>query len=317
MKIKSICFFLIICTYNSFAQSKRVAITFDDAPFIQWSPKTPVAELKKSNQKILDALTKYNVPAAVFINESPLIKEGETDERLQILKLWIDNPLVTLGNHGYTHANYAEMSASAFKDEIMKGEVITKKLLAGTNKKLEYFRFPFNAVGKDSITKNEMELFLKEKGYISTPFTIESSDYMFNTLYQKAIDENNRDKADKIARDYISYTLTAFAYFDKLSNSLYHRSIAQIFLCHDNQLNADHFGELAIALRTKGYDFIDLKTALNDSVYKNTDYYNERHGVSWVYRWIKESQSRMSLMKQEPSPPKEIYDAYIKLSNTK
>ena len=143
-KTKGICLILMLASCSVFAQNKQVAITFDDAPFIQWSPKTPIVELKKSNQKILDALTKYNVPAAVFINESPLIKEGETDKRIEILKLWIDNPLITLGNHGYAHATYAETSVTDFKDEIMKDEVITKKLLAGTNKKLEYPRFPYN-----------------------------------------------------------------------------------------------------------------------------------------------------------------------------
>ena len=309
--------FLFILLYKaSFAQQKQVAITLDDAPLSSWSERTPLKALEEANAKILRAVNRYTVPICIFINESRLIKEGETDARINILKQWLSNPLITAGNHSYSHPNYANMEASAFQDEIIKGEVITKKLLEGTGRSLQYFRFPFNALGRDSITKAAMQIFLKEKNYISTPFTIESRDYLFNALYQQALEKNDKTRAKAIADAYITYTIASFDYFETLSKQLYQRQVPQIFLGHVNALHADCFTTLIEQLQKKGYTFIDLASALKDDVYNQHDYYAGPYGFSWFYRWERDPQKRKKLLQSEPEPPDEIYQQYLKAIRT-
>jgi peptidoglycan/xylan/chitin deacetylase (PgdA/CDA1 family) len=308
---------LFILFYKaSFAQLKQVAITLDDAPFTTWSDRTPLKTLEEANTKILRAIDRYTVPVCIFINENTLIKEGETDARIRILKQWLSNPLITPGNHSYSHPNYVNMNASAFQDEIIKGEVITKKLLQGTGQSLLYFRFPFNALGSDSITKAAMQNFLKEKNYISTPFTIESSDYLFNTLYQQALDKNDKTRAKAIADSYINYTIAVFDYFETVSQEQYKRQVPQIFLGHINALHADCITTLIEQLQKKGYTFIDLTTALKDNVYKQHDYYAGPYGFSWFYRWEYDPQKRKKLLQSQPEPPDEIYQQYLKAIRT-
>jgi peptidoglycan-N-acetylglucosamine deacetylase len=43
-----------------------------------------------------------------------------------------------------------------------------------------------------------------------------------------------------------------------------------------------------------------LDEAMADPVYSQTDYYKERHGISWVYRWIKDEKLRKELMRKSP-----------------
>jgi peptidoglycan-N-acetylglucosamine deacetylase len=308
---------LFILLYQaSIGQQKQVAITLDDAPFTTWSERTSLRTIEEANSSILRTVSRYNVPVCIFINESPLIKEGETDARINVLKQWLSSPLVTAGNHSYSHPNYANMELAAFQDEIIKGEVITKKLLEGTGRSLQYFRFPFNALGRDSITKTTMQTFLKDKGYINTPFTIESSDYLFNTLYQQALNKNDKTRAKVIADAYISYTISVFEYFETLSQQQYQRQVPQIFLGHVNALHADCIAILIEQLKRKGYTFIDLTTALKDDVYKQHDYYAGPYGFSWFYRWERDTQKRKKLLQSQPEPPDEIYQQYLKAIRT-
>jgi peptidoglycan/xylan/chitin deacetylase (PgdA/CDA1 family) len=312
--ILSLLFFLL---YNvSFAQQKQVSITLDDAPLASWSERTPLKSLEEANTKILHAITRYNVPVCIFINESRLIKEGETDARIRILKQWLSNPLITPGNHSYSHPNYADMEPSAFQDEIVKGEVITKKLLEGTGQTLQYFRFPFNTLGRDSITKAVMQDFLKTRNYISTPFTIESTDYLFNTLYQQALDKSDKPKAKAIADAYVKHTIAVFEYFETFSQQHYQRQVPQIFLGHVNALHADCLATLIEQLQKKGYTFIDLATALKDNVYNQHDYYAGTYGFSWFYRWEPDTQERKKMLQSQPDPPDEIYQQYLKAIRT-
>ena len=311
-----LCLSLILFYHLGSAQQKQVAITLDDVPFTAWSEQTPLKTVEEANAKILRAINHNTVPVCIFINERPLIKEGETDARIAILKQWLSNPLITAGNHSYSHLNYADTGSSVFQDEIIKGEVVTKKLLEGTGRSLQYFRFPFNALGRDSITKATMQDFLKERNYINTPFTIESSDYLFNTLYQQALDKNDKAKAKAIADAYIKYTLAVFEYFETLSQQQHHRQVPQIFLGHVNALHADYLTTLIEQLQKKGYAFTDLTTAMKDDIYKQPDYYAGRYGFSWFYRWEHDPQKRKKLLQTEPEPPAEIYQQYLKAIRT-
>lgn len=288
----------------------------DDAPFNGWGEQTPLKTVQEGNAKILRGITRYAVPVCIFINERQLIKEGETDERIAVLKQWLDNPLITAGNHSYSHRNYADTELSQFQDEIIKGEVITKKLLEGTGRTLQYFRFPFNTLGRDSITKASMQNFLNVKGYINTPFTIESLDYLFNSLYQQALDKNDKAKAKAVVDAYIKHTMDKFEYFEALSQQQYHRQAPQIFLGHVNALHADCITTLIEQLQKKGYIFIDLTTALKDDIYKQHEYYAGPHGFSWFYRWERDTDKRKKLLQSEPEPQDEIYKQYIKAIRT-
>ena len=157
---------------------------------------------------------------------------------------------------------------------------------------------------------------MKEKKYISTPYTVESEDWLHAILYDKALVEGNRKKASWVGVQYVDFTLRLFSYFDSLSIKTYDRPIAQIYLCHDNKLNADYLPVIVNELKKRKYKFVSLDEAMNDPVYKSPLYYYGKNGFSWIYRWIPDGELRKKLMRGEPSNP-EIQKAFEEIDKKK
>jgi peptidoglycan/xylan/chitin deacetylase (PgdA/CDA1 family) len=274
---------------------RSVAITIDDVPNIQLFESDYSKSLL---QKQLDSL---HIPVAIFINEGNLGQPKATEKNKQLLKSWLSRDYITAGNHGFIHKNYADAGFDAFTEDVNKGEVITKELLRQQHKDLKYFRFPFNSLGNDSLEQVKAEKFLNAKNYISTPFTVESEDYMFAGLYDKALAENNKKLAQDIGNQYVAHTLNLFSYFDSLSIKQYGRSVKQIYLCHDNALNANYLAKLIEQLKKKDYNCISLDEAISDPVYKSREYYFGKYGFSWIYRWMPDVTMRKKIMRTEPT----------------
>jgi peptidoglycan-N-acetylglucosamine deacetylase len=99
---------------------------------------------------------------------------------------------------------------------------------------------------------------------------------------------------------YVEKTLAVIAFMDSLSVTEYKRSINQIYLCHDNALNAAYLPEIINRLKQKQYNIISLEEALTDAAYAQPNTYYKKWGVSWVYRWMKSNEQRSAWMKREP-----------------
>lgn len=282
--MKALPVILILMVLNVAHGQKKVAITIDDVPNIQ-------------NQSIITTLDSLDIPVAIFINEKYV---DDSTEGQQSLEDWISKDWLTPGNHSYSHARYSEVGLDSFQTEITKGEIFTRKLVAEYEKDLKYFRFPFNDMGKDSIQHVEIRQYLKGKHYINTPFTVESSDWMFNSLYKHYLKEGKPEKADSIGERYVTATIEYFKHFSELSKEEYGREISHIYLCHDNLINARYLPQIVDILRRDEYEFITLKEALNDPVYAQEDNYYQKWGISWLYRWMPGQQTRRRYFKQEP-----------------
>ena len=271
---------------------KQVAITIDDIPNVETFNRN------KFSSQLLNVINAIEVPAAIFINEGNVYKNEFVAENKKGLSKWLNSPNITAGNHGYSHLNYSDTTLAAFEEDVKKGALITSEALGRSPR---YFRFPFNSMGNDSVAHQQVKKFLKKNKYINTPFTIESEDWVFSTAYEAALKKNDLTKAQQIAEMYLTYTIALFEHFEKICLEIYGRNVRHIYLCHDNQLNADYMLELIKRLTQRGYSYITLEEALKDKVYQTPEYYSGRFGFSWIYRWEKDEAKRKSLMKQEPS----------------
>lgn len=295
---------LIFFSASCVAQVKEVAITIDDVPNVT------LYRADGLNSVLLEHVTSLGIPVAIFINEKLLFGNGSVRENSVALKRWLKNKNVTAGNHSYSHMNYADTTLEAFQLDILKGEMETSKIL---KRRPSYFRFPFNSLGNDSVAHNQIRQFLTQHSYIHTPFTIESEDWAYNTLYEEALSKNNPEAAQAIGKQYVMQTLRLFEYFEKLSKELYGRNIKHIYLCHDNKLNTDYIPELVNRLRERGYSLITLEAALQDKVYESPEYYTGRYGFSWIYRWEANTEKRKLMMRGEPVDEsfRSAYDNFV------
>ena len=308
--IKAISFaiFLLVSVFG-YTQTK-VSITIDDVP----NTRQYYADGFRS--KLLEQLDSLQIPIAIFINEGLIAKNESIDENKELLNEWVAKPYITLGNHSYSHLRYSEVGVDSFKVDLLKGQILTKDLANQYAKPLQYFRFPFNDLGKDKEQHLQMGRILDSLGYINTPFTVESSDWMYSYIYDYYLEHGEQEQAKTIGERYVSTTLKYFQFFDSLAMKLYGRKVSQIYLCHDNAMNAKYLPEILMQLKDKQYQFVSLEQAMTDSVYNQKDLYHKKWGISWFYRWMDSQEERVKWMKAEPNTA-EVDSLYNQLLNKK
>ncbi len=293
------------------AGARTLAVTLDDLP----APPAGVVSndpgaLAAMTRKLLAALAARQVPAVGFVNEGKLEVAGETPEqrgaRVGVLRLWTEAGL-ELGNHTYSHQSLNRTPLAQFEADVVRGEPVTKGLLAERGWTLRWFRHPFLQVGLELEKRREFETFLAERGYRVAPVTVDNDEYVFAFVYADALRRGERERAAKVAAEYLDYMDGVFAFVEEVSRNLAGREIAQVLLVHANELNADHLGALLDRVAARGYRFVTLEAALTDPAYALPDDYVGNWGISWLHHWEITAGKKRS---PSPDPPAWIQQAY-------
>ena len=262
---------------------REIAITIDDLPAGGANSMTG-SEIMEMTTKLLTTLRDQKVPAVGFVNEKKLYKFGEMDERIKALSTWLDYGF-ELGNHTFAHASLNQVGLKEWEEDIVRGETVTRLLLAQHNMKLRYFRHPYLDTGRDLQTRRQAEAFLAERGYRIAPVTMDAWDWMYGGVYDDARHRSDTALEQQLVSSYLSYTAAVFDYCEKLSKDLIGYEPKQILLLHGNWLEADHIGELLDLLRKRGYQFTTLQDALSDAAYSLPDDYVGEEGTGWLDHW--------------------------------
>ena len=280
---------------------REVAVTFDDLP----SPYGDLEDLRRITAKLLESVKRNKVPTIGFVNEDKLYRRGEVDARTELLRAWLDAGF-ELGNHTFSHINLQKASLAEYEEDVVRGETVTRMLLAERGMKLRYFRHPYLFTGTSLEYKKGLADFLAARGYTVAPVTIDDDDYVFAKVYFDAKKRGDAATAKRVADVYVPYMDTVFAHFEQLSAETFGREIKQVLLIHANELNADRFDELAAMIRRRGYKFVTLEEALKDPAYSEPDALS-KNGISWIHRW---RDAKGLPRKWEPDAPKFVYDLY-------
>ncbi len=266
------------------AQSQReIAITIDDLP-AGAADHMSGSEILDMTTKLLTTLRDQKIPVVGFVNEKKLYKPGEVDDRIKALNMWLDYGF-ELGNHTFSHASLNRVGLKAWEEEIVRGETVTRMLLAQHKMQLRYFRHPYLDVGRDLKTRRQAEAFLVDRGYRIAPITMDAWDWMYAGVYEDARRRGDTALQQQLVSSYLSYTTAVFDYYEKFSKDLIGYEPKQIILLHGNWLEADHIGELLELLRKRGYKFISLQDALSDAAYSLPDEYVGEEGTNWIDHW--------------------------------
>ena len=134
----------------------RVAITFDDGPDPEWTPK------------ILDILKKRGVKAAFFI-------VGEEAERNPDLVRRIVAEGHEIGNHSFTHPNLAELPASMIRLQLNATQRLIESL---TGRSTNLFRPPYNADSRPTKLEELLPISIAQSlGYMTVLENIDPKDW--------------------------------------------------------------------------------------------------------------------------------------------
>ncbi len=285
---------------------RQVAITFDDLPKAGGSDN--LKEIQSMTRRLLATLAANRVPAHGFVNESRLYVRGEVDARIDVLRSWLDAGL-PLGNHTFSHPRFEDTPLDEYRDDVVRGDIVTRRLMAEKGMRGLYFRHPYTSTGPAREAKEALEAFLKARGYAIAPFTVEHSDFMFAKVYADVLARSDRELAARVRAAYLEFLDTAFEYFEGLSRRVLGYEVRQVFLIHANQINADCLDEMIRRLRRRGYSFISLERALEDKAYRIADAYVGPWGISWLHRWTVALGQPMD-RRGDPDPPDFIRKLY-------
>lgn len=261
---------------------RAVAFTFDDLPVAR---TTSLADAQGITGRLLEHIRLLRIPAIGFVNEGKLRSvPGEEIQRTALLDAWLDQGL-DLGNHTYSHLRLYGASLADFQADVLRGEEVTRRLMAARGRKPRYFRHPTLNTGPNRETKQAVERFLADHGYTVAPVTIDNDEYLYAFAYDGARAQRDSALMGRIGKDYIRYMAEVFRFYEHLSIGLLAREPKQTLLLHANALNADYLDELASMLAGRGYTYVSLDEALADPAYALPDEYLGARGPSWLERW--------------------------------
>jgi peptidoglycan/xylan/chitin deacetylase (PgdA/CDA1 family) len=293
------------------AQTKEIALTFDDLPYSGIGPKlTDVYEARHNIRSILDTLKAHHAPAVGFVNEQELQVPDQMDMRVGLLEQWLDGG-VELGNHTYSHVNIAKVPEWQAEDEVIKGEVITQRLMKAKGLQERYFRHPFLVTGATLDQRHQFEAFLHSREYTVAPVTLDDLDWAYNGAYRQALKDDDQATAHKLLADFMTQVEANLTYDEKVTHALFGRDIPFVVLMHSNQLNGIMLDQVLSLYERHGYKFITVGDALKDPAYSTSNTFAGPNGSSWEQQWAF-SMGKQDALQGAPPSPKYMWDLYNK-----
>lgn len=268
------------------AAQRTMAITFDDLPYAS-VPSEDDAALADLTARLLQPLQAAGVPAVGFVNESRLSREGRlVPARVDLLRRWLDTGH-ELGNHTHSHVSLNRVPIEVFTANLLQGETVTRPLAQEAGRPLRWFRHPYLHLGQSTTVRAALDTFLAARGYRVAPVTVNHSEWVFAVAYARALAQGNAEAAQRIAEAYLPYMEAELARAEQLALDRFGRAIPHVLLLHANALNADLLGALLARLQQRGYRFVTLDTALQDSAYASPLGARLIEGESWLEHWAR------------------------------
>ena len=288
--------------------SRAMAVTFDDLPYVSAGQPNTLAAAERATTALLRVLRAHRAPVVGFVNEGKLQVNGQVDARIALLRQWVQLGAI-LGNHTYSHVDLNTVTVEQFEQEIVRGDVITRRLMQRAQPYQLYFRHPQTHTGDTVEKKEAIEQFLAARHYKIAPHTIETADYIFNVGYVRSLRASDQATATRLRHAYVDFAMAATEFAEQIAPQVFGREIPQTLLLHANDIGADTLDDLLSRLERRGYRFITLDQAMADPAYQTPDALVSQHGPTWFWRWIKTKGLTVS-GKGDPEPPSWVMDLY-------
>ena len=240
-------------------KKKRVAISFDDGS----TRDMPGYSWEEWNGMILDHLEKHGVRSLFFAAGRQL----NSAKGKYVLESWKEAEQL-LGNHTYTHPSFNDSTVSL--EDYKKDFLQNKKFLSKYPNFIPYFRFPYLREGETVEKRDGFREFLEAQAFKNGHVTIDGWDwYISSRLVGKLKSAPKRD-IEPYRQFYVQHHLDRARFNDSLAVVLTGRQIDHVLLLHHNLAAALFLGDLLEALKSDGWEIIDVLEAYKDPVYDHS-----------------------------------------------
>ena len=237
-----------------------IAFTFDDlpahAPLPEGQSRAGIAE------QVIAALKAGGAPAMGFVNGVQLEREPAS---APVLGKWRAAGL-TLGNHGWSHANLDQLSDAQFLAELEKNEPILAARMGAAD--WRWFRYPFpSETATETARRARSRKLLAARGYKDATVTMDFSDWAYNDAYARCVARGDDDAILKMEHAWLGTAAVQADRARAMSQALYGRDIPYVLLLHLGAFDARMMPQLIALYREKGYRFVSIDEAERDPYY--------------------------------------------------
>ena len=256
------------------AKNNKICITFDNLPSERNYERLVRFWI---TDQILDALDRHNAPSAGFV-------VGESiDGDWELLVKWLDGGH-TLGFMTYTGQDLDNVPPEIFLEDIKKGKEAIEDLVWSYKQEGRFFRFPYLHYGSQPEIRQTVQDYLDELQIIVAHPTVVTEDFVYNLSLEKIYGSTDSMKYVALREEYMAHILERLGAAETLAKEIMGRPVRHILQLRANRLNAMFLDHLLTVLEEKGYQFISLKEALQDKVYRKEEAYFGNQGLSYLER---------------------------------
>lgn len=241
----------------------EIAFTFDDLPSHSALPST-TTRVEIADQ-ILAALKAGGAPPIYgFVNGVATEREPTSTP---VLAEWRKAGF-PLGNHGWSHANLAQISDEQFAEELAKNEPLLQSLMGGAD--WHWFRYPFLAeASNDPERRARIRKLLAAKGYKVAPVTMSFADYAYNDPYARCVAKGDQAAIKQMEDAWLAGAEAEAARSRAMAKAAVGRDIPYVLLMHIGAFDAHMLPRLMELYKRLGFRFVTLEQAVRDPFYRD------------------------------------------------
>lgn len=238
------------------AQSKRIALTFDDVPRQPGAFFTP----DERAARLIAALTEARVEQAAFFVSTGNLEKDQGVGGEQRIAAYVSAGHV-IANHSHAHRHLSKSTAEEYLADIDQAQ----SWLKGRPGYRPWFRFPYLDEGaEDKAKRDAVRAGLAGRGLRNGYVTADGSDWHLEALTFEARKSERDMDMTALRKLYLQSQLSAVAYHDALARRTLGRSPAHVLLLHETDLAALYLVDLVAELRRDGWTIITADEAFAD-----------------------------------------------------
>lgn len=114
--------------------------------------------------------------------------------------------------------------------------------------------------------------------------SVVTEDFVYNMTLEKISPAADSLDLMRLEREYLDHILERLGHFETVAGEVAGRPVRHILQLRVNRLNAMFLDDVLAELQDKGYQFVDLRHALGDWVYRKEESYFGTMGLSYLER---------------------------------
>lgn len=233
--------------------SKRIALTFDDAPRADGLAYSG----EERASALIDALASVDAgPVAFFATTQGIDRERDGRERLE--RYAAAGHLIA--NHTHSHPWAHRTEVEAYLADVDQAQALLREM----SNYRPWFRFPFLDEGREPARIRAIAEGLQERKLMNGYVTVDNYDWYLDQALQEALAEGRPVDYEALGGLYVRMLTYTAEYYDSIAVQMLGESPVHVLLLHENDLAAMFVDDLVRALRDGGWTIVSPDVAYAD-----------------------------------------------------